>query len=249
MDKVKIIKRIKKLLHLADTAKNSNVEEAASAAAKAQALIEKYRIEQALLNSSEQDDISWQLLIDKGKPEDWKLFLAGTLAKHNGSYIVKSPTYSADGQVWFVGEPVDIQASQELYTYIVNELNRFCIAELIKFKLANNIYPQSSFTQSYYVGAITTVDDRLLEATQLTRQEVVSGSSQDKAKLEKLQVALEKLDSKSEIAKQWVKDKFNVNFQNVSIKNTNVDGFTAGQEAGKKLNLDPKRAQLKTDKK
>ena len=249
MDKLKVIEKIKKLLHLADTAKNSNVEEAASAAAKAQALIEKYRIEQAMLESHTQDGITWQLLADKGRPEDWKLFLSGTLARHNGSYIVRSPTYTVDGQVWLVGELFDIQTSQELYTYIVNELNRFCIAELIKYKVAHNIYPQSSFTQSYYVGAISVVEERLQEATKAAREEIVSKSTKDEVTLAKVHHAIQRIDSKSEAAKDWIKTKFNVNFKNVSLTTTNVDGYTAGQEAGKKLNLDPGRAQLKTDKK
>jgi len=36
VDKSKVVARIQKLLHLADTAKNSNIEEAAAAAAKTQ---------------------------------------------------------------------------------------------------------------------------------------------------------------------------------------------------------------------
>jgi hypothetical protein len=68
--KTEIISKIKKLLQLADSNKNSNVEEAAAAAAKAQSLMEKHRIKKAMLNEKEQ--IGWRALIDKGNPENWK---------------------------------------------------------------------------------------------------------------------------------------------------------------------------------
>lgn len=247
MDKDKVISKIKKLLHLADTAKNSNVEEAAAAAAKAQALIEKHRIEKALLESElSSDGISWKLLVDKGKPENWKVFLAGVLAKVNGCYTVKSPTYSLDSQLWIVGEPIDIESCQQLYTYIVNELNRFCIAELLNYKVLNKVYPEKTFIESYYVGAITIVEQRLKEANQSARAEVASDLSKSESQLMKLQTALNLLDNKSELAKTFIKNKFStVNFTNVSLETKNVDGFKAGQEAAKKLNLDPNRPQLK----
>lgn len=250
MEKNKIVSRIKKLLHLADTSKNSNVEEAAAAAAKAQALIEKHRIEQALLeNDVSPEGIAWKLLVDKGKPENWKVFLTGILAKVNGCYTVKSPTYTMDGQLWIVGEPLDIDSCQELYSYIVIELNRFCIAELLNHKVLNKTYPEKAFVDSYYVGAITIVEDRLKKATETARAEAVSTYSQSEAQLVKLKTTLDKLDKKAEVAKDFIKNKFSsVNFTSVSLETKNVDGFKAGQEAAKKLNLDPKRPQLNQEK-
>ena len=49
-NKIKIIDKIRKLLSLAK--KNSSIEEAASATAKAQALMEEHRIHQAMLNDT-----------------------------------------------------------------------------------------------------------------------------------------------------------------------------------------------------
>ena len=93
----KIILKIQKLLELADTSKNSNLEEAASAAAKAQALMEKHRIKKAMLN--EIGHVAWRPLEDKGNPSDWKLYLVSFLAKNNGCYVVRSEDYENDNKI------------------------------------------------------------------------------------------------------------------------------------------------------
>ena len=109
-----IIKRIQKLLKLADTSKNSNIEEAAAAATKAQALMEKHRIKKAMLDVSDKEILTRKTLIDKGRPENWKVYLCNAISKHNGCYIIKSADYEKDNVMCVAGEVKDIETVQEL---------------------------------------------------------------------------------------------------------------------------------------
>lgn len=236
MDKNQAVKKIKKLLELADTKRNTNLEEAAAAAAKAQSLMEKYRIEAALLKEAS-SRIQWKLLEDRGRPENWKNFLATALAKHNGCFMVRSQNYEADGELYAVGESQDIDVIQSIYSYVVFELNKLCIKELLLYKTTYGFYPSDNFKKSFYLGAIATVDDRLRVAREFTRQEQLkkAATNTDKVAIES---ALAVIDNKAEHAKDWVKNNIdNVEIKGVSIKNPDPNGYVAGKKAAKNLNL------------
>ena len=105
-NKIKIIDKIKKLLSLAK--KNSIVEEAASATAKAQALMEEHRIHQAMLSNTT-SNIKKEKLIDGGHPQQWKVLLVSILSDSNGCCIVQSETYEKDNKMLIIGEPKDVR--------------------------------------------------------------------------------------------------------------------------------------------
>lgn len=241
MEKSDIISKIKKLLQLADANKNSNVEEAAIAAAKAQSLMEKHRIKKAMLNEKEQ--IGWNALVDKGNPENWKLFLITALASNNGCYIVRSETYETDNQVHVVGEELDFETVQQLYTYLVNELNKLCILDLLEIKTNSGSYPSIEYAKSFYLGAVTSIRSRLeIARNETRRQELDRAATYAHRKL--IATALVRIDDKAQKAKDWVKNNLNAEFKNVPIDNANSAGYTAGQEAANNINLNPDRKAL-----
>ena len=201
MAKSEIISKIKKLLQLADTSKNSNVEEAAVAAAKAQALMEKHRIKKAMLNES--DQINSRLLIDKGAPADWKLFLITALCNLNGCYVVRSQDYAKDNQVFIVGEELDFETVQQLYTYLVMELNKLCILDLLEIKTDTGVYPSMEYAQSFYMGATATIRSRLeLAKRESRREELDNALTLDYRK--KLTKALVILDDKVPVSAEKI---------------------------------------------
>jgi len=239
--KPEVISKIKKLLQLADASKNSNVEEAAVAAAKAQALMEKHRIKKAMLN--EKEKIGWRSLIDKGTPDNWKLFLVTSLAKNNGCYIVRSEDYAKDNQIHVVGEELDYESVQQLYTYLVNELNKLCIFNLLNIKTSSGSYPSIEYAKSFYLGAVTAIQSRLeIARHEARRQELDKAATKAHRKL--VVNALVQIDNKTELAKDWVKNNLEAEFKSVPIGDTNPAGYTAGQVAADKIDLTPDRKAL-----
>ena len=237
----KIILKIQKLLQLADTSKNSNVEEAASAAAKAQALMEKHRIKKAMLNQV--GHIAWRPLEDKGNPEDWKLFLVSHLAKNNGCYVVRSEDYDQDNKINIVGEEQDHETVQHLYTYLVNCLNKLCIAELLNFHANYNEYPNKDYTRSWYLGAITTISNKIEIATLEAREQVLKNAWSMEQK-DLINSALVVIDHKIERAKNWVGNNLDAEIKNESLSKPDAKGYAAGQVAAEQINIDPDQKAL-----
>jgi len=236
--KQKVIAKIKKLLQLADASKNSDLEEATSAAAKAQALMEKHRIKKAMLH--EEEPIGWRPLIDKGQPATWKLYLVTALTKNNGCYVVRSQDYEKDNQIHVVGEEADHETIQQLYTYIVNELNKLCILHLLDFRTELGEYPDIEYAKSFYLGAVTTVEERLKAACQNARQQELNKASTIQEKYA-VTSALVVIDNKVDKAKDWVKNNLNAEIKNIGLDNTNSTGYSAGKAAGDQINLTPDR--------
>jgi hypothetical protein len=242
--KDKIVQKIRKLLQLANLSRNSNVEEAAAAAAKAQALMEKHRIKEAMLDL-EKSLIKEIPLNDQGKPEEWKTHLAASVSRHNGCYIVKSESYLTDNIIHIVGEPQDVETVKELYSYIVNELVKLCLSNIIEMQKLYKLKPNKKYNDSFYQGAINTIDSRLAAANQQARDEELkqAKSLSEKAKLTN---ALAKIDNKIQNAKDWISKHLNAKIETVPInKDLSLKGYQAGQEAAKSLNLSPKRPKLK----
>jgi hypothetical protein len=237
----KIILKIQKLLQLADTSKNSNLEEAASAAAKAQKLMEKHRIKKAMLNQV--GHIAWRPLEDKGNPGDWKLYLVSHLAKNNGCYVVRSENYEEDNKINIVGEEQDHETVQQLYTYLVNELNKLCIAELIQFHSNFNEYPNKDYTKSWYLGAITTISSKIEHATLEAREQVLRSAWSIEQK-DLINSALVVIDSKIERAKTWVQNNLDAEIKNEPLSKPDAKGYAAGQVAAEKINIDPNQKAL-----
>jgi hypothetical protein len=132
----KILTRVRNLLRLAGN--NASVEESALAAAAAQRLIDEHNLSAALLaadtNTPDPDDAP--LLdtraagadpIEPGKPQRdgttyqdrWKVTLASTIAKANGSRI-----YTWNAAIQIIGRPADIDTVRYLYSYLRAETER-----------------------------------------------------------------------------------------------------------------------------
>lgn len=154
MSRHKIIERIHKLLALA---KSSNVNEAAVAAAHAQQLIERHRIEQAALIDSVQSEISMdEDALDEGaRMAQWKLELAMVVAEANCCRVVvlRDGRYST---INLVGGGEDITIIRALYAWLTTEVQR--IARASKLRGRDRL-------DNFRIGAVSTLEQRLHEAT------------------------------------------------------------------------------------
>lgn len=249
--KNKVIEKIKKLLILADTNKNSNLEEATAAAEKAQALMEKHRIEQEMLNIH--DALGLERLGDEGLPVTWKVFLTYVIAKHNGCYIIKSEDYDKDNKILLVGEGQDIKSVQSVYKYLVFELSRLCFGAILKYQASTKQLPNKNFAESFYTGAVQAIDHRLQEINKSVRNQHIinAGSTQDVAKVCS---AIERLDSRIQNAKAWISNQRetsgikDVRFHSETAVKDNEAGFEAGVRAACDLDLDQTTKKLPENK-
>ena len=229
----KIIDRIRKLMQLADTSKNTNLEEAASAAAKVQKLMEKYRIAEAMLDVS--SDIKCFPLDDKGSPDTWKIYLTSSIASNNNCYIV----CKFDNRINLIGEREDIEATQHLFSYLTRELSLLCIESMYIYKISAGDYPNKQYVEGFYLGAVKTIDRKLKAAKEEARaSELKEAASADE--LSKLSNALSRLDSRKDKAEDWAKKNLDIKIDNV-VTNVSSEGYSAGSRAADSLNIDPSR--------
>lgn len=129
----KVIDKIRKLLALATS---PNEHEAASAAAKAQDLMQEYdlsvesvsvKVDPRTGGITETDRI---VLRAFGKPGGWKVRLFETIAKTSDCWITTSQwhwdgkQYSRDDTAVLIGRPLDIQLAHYLFDYLVTTLER-----------------------------------------------------------------------------------------------------------------------------
>jgi len=109
-----ILDKIKKLLALSTS---SNPNEAASAAAKAQALLAQYNLElsQVEAHGGEASDYGQQD-VAVGGVSRWRKTLMLVLARPNFCAVV---SYKGTERVSIVGEPHNLEAVKYLYKYLV----------------------------------------------------------------------------------------------------------------------------------
>lgn len=120
MNREKVLERITKLLKLSKG--TSSVEESATAAAQAQQLMLKYKIEQAALDEHTADPEpveSPQPLFASKRMPSWKRSLSQVIATTNQVY-----TYRHGPAVMMVGAEDDINTVRYMFSYLVKEVER-----------------------------------------------------------------------------------------------------------------------------
>lgn len=163
----KILDRVRKLLALA---MSDNVHEAAAAAAQAQNLITRHRIDRASL--TEDNEASVRLHddpLDEGsRVAQWRLELAMVVAEANGCRVVvlKDGRYS---EIKLVGHEDDIGPVRALYAWLVGEVQR--LARSSKRRGRDSL-------DTFRMGAILTIEHRLkaanVQATHGARREATA---------------------------------------------------------------------------
>ena len=156
----KIVSRVRKLLALS---KSSNVHEAAVAAAHAQQLIEKYRLENVDIHEPDSDP--WTVALDDDPLDQgarfaqWKVDLAMVVTETNACRVVvfQQGRYST---IKIVGAPAEVEVCRTLYTWLCSEIQR--LARSSKQRGRASI---DSFRQ----GAIRTIEDEISRVNIRTR--------------------------------------------------------------------------------
>ncbi|TPV93706.1 MAG: DUF2786 domain-containing protein [Myxococcales bacterium FL481] len=163
----KLLERVRKLLRLATS---DNVHEAANAAARAQELIDRHRIDaltRANLSRDPFDDTTVVEAIDEPlecskRLRKWKVFLATSLAPTQNCrvYVLEPRPPDKQQRLVPVGDPTDIAILAELY--------RFCVTQIECLTRAHGEGQDRKWREGFRVGAAKTVVARLQAARQQT---------------------------------------------------------------------------------
>jgi hypothetical protein len=237
----KIIERVRKLLELANN--NTNVHEAANAAAQAQVLMSRFEIGEAMLGA-ETDTIEEQIEADVlyaggNKASTWRGQLAVPLCEVNSCGV-----YRSGGDLRIFGRPSDASKVRYLFAYVAREIERLC-----KEAAAERGAPGRTWCNSFKLGASSEIGRRLREADREARaamkREADAGDSLGTGTaLVLVNTALAKVDARRASVVQWGKVKLHLRAGGVAHSRTDYGAREAGKRAASSINLSGARASL-----
>lgn len=233
MTREEAIEKVRKLLALSQS---NNPHEAALAAQRAQEILDKYEIEQGMLDLSSDDPTDKEQITQDGilgeptqRMSAWKGVLSDALARANAcrSYWNWTRTYSG-GRIMrlkIVGRPSDVQKVQYMFGLLVAEVDRLtkrdCTGE------------GKTYSNNYRHGMVSAISEKIREAKQSARRAVYAEHAGDTLALVKIDRSLERLDRREQDMAQWMK-------ANLKLKNMpnsasyDHDARAHGYRVGKK---------------
>lgn len=256
MTEEKIIDRIKKLLRLAES---DNLNEAANAAARAQALMDKHRIERELVETQEDADrldgefgdepISneYPPIYNEGtQVPTWIIHLADALARSNQCRVFYRSGYQA--KVFCVGRESDVATVRYMFTALRREINRLCKKEPRGMGRA--------YYNAFRLGAVSEISSRMQRARREQEQEMRMLAESDAAQegdgaetstaLARLDAAIDKVKQRDQETEDW----FRQSMPNLRTDNrsgpSDYDGYAEGRRAGKGIQLGAKGRALRS---
>ena len=226
-DKVKNL--IIKLKALASD--NSNINEAAAAAAKMQELIEQYNINVSEFELKEKNDVYETLLYEnKGvNVTSWKVVLMNNISILNNtrafytrgvSKKIDDKKFTIPAKVYIVGNEENIAITSYLCKYLIEEIESLC-----KKSVKEGFGKGKKYCNSFKIGAVAAITLRLENKQKEMRKDVQS-------------TALVKVNNdRSELEEFMKRYSFREKKKLSSAKDR--DGYFAGVKAAHKINLNP----------
>jgi hypothetical protein len=236
----KVLDRVRKLLKLAES---SNVHEAANAAARAQALMERHRIDAAALDDAEPESIGDypdEPLESSRRIPRWKLGLAATVARLGGCRVYLSG-HGDRRAVILVGRADDAAAVRLLYAHLCRELDR------LTRKLGHG--RGRKWCTAFRLGAVATVVERLEQAQAEAhraaraeaRQQVEAG---DRGALARIEHGLARLKELDAALDAWMRDNLDLRRRRPRTVRADADAYAQGRAAGHSVALGSHRPAL-----
>ena len=194
------IRKASKLLKLAQS---PNAEEAASAAAKAQEIIDKYRLDiddidfdanTKAEDNEEVKDFGYEDPLDTPGVKDFSvemLQLAKTVSYHNQTkvfFIKGASTYELQFKI--IGRPTDVQTTRYLYGFFKQQ-----ILEMVKRICKGNSH---TYKWQFLKGVVATIGNKLEDQHEKTVNEAKTSHAGNPLALAKVDKAVARLDKRRE---------------------------------------------------
>lgn len=160
---------IRKVKHLLDLSRSSNIHEAGLAATRAQEMMLYYELSEADLDTTEEPERLEDHTIDPGEGKQrmsiWKGYLAGGIARGFACRV-----YWSGPRIHILGKPSAIQTVSYLYAYLVRELQEIADREWLAHK-GSGIHGKT-WKYNFYLGAAGAIGSRLSEnKTRIMREQ------------------------------------------------------------------------------
>lgn len=228
-----------KAIRLLKLTQSDNPHEAALAAAKAQEIIDRYKLTGLSAESDipggarepEEEIRRFEDPLEVGEGKNlsrWRVTLASTLARANQSRI-----YTSGTAIKIVGRPSDAEAIRYLYQYLVNEVER-----LTRVHAKGN---GKTWANNFRLGIVDEIGDRLAaqrkETIHKMKAEAVGTSTrQTGMALVRIDNALAKMEKRGEDVQEWVDENMNLRKTYARVR-SDFGAREAGRQAGKSIQL------------
>jgi hypothetical protein len=222
MELSSVISKVQKLLSLANS---SNANEAATAAALANKLIDQYRLSSAdyTMGETEVDPLieDNDYIYETGRIVPWKSSLVLVLAKHYGCAVYNSAYYPNGrkaSRYKLVGRASDIEITKYMFNWLMLECQRLSENEA---RGKGRV-----FASSYCQGFVSGIRQQLSKS----RQEAKENASQ---------ISIVKIDSRESEATEFMHKMHNLRKTHTTSSSMKLDvnAFNAGADRGKSLHL------------
>lgn len=238
---------VKNLLSLT---KSTDVHEAANAAAMAQAIIDKYKIDAALLLPEGEDEadapirrcMDFPLFVGDPERHMWKWDLIWALGEANGCVPWSSYEPNGNGNyhrvAYVVGRPEDAQTVQYLHQYLCAEIDR--LAKQHRGEGRDRIW-----FANFRLGAVEEIAARLEEKQRYDRKALKRNArkqakaSDDPGALVKVNSALSRIEEQSALVEKWMEENELTHGQDHDVDDEyeSPAAFEAGRTAGAAVSL------------
>lgn len=233
------IDRARKLFALATS---NNPHEAAQAAARAQEILDRYEITQAMLDADNDVDDEEEIenFAEKGAPLDtakalasWKKRLAMGIAEAN-QCLVYSGRARGKRAIQIIGRPSDVQKVRYMYDYLVRETD-----QLTKHHARGCGH---TWANNFRHGVVDTLRS-VLEATRAKVAADMRAAADGSLALVRVDNALIKLEDRTKAVELYAKVRLNLRVTSHSARG-NRGARERGREAGREIKLGNARGAL-----
>ena len=228
MTQENIISKVQKLLRLSQA--NSNAEEAASAAAKAQELIDQHNLSATLLALDGAEPEIDEPIVDfykAGAPLDqqktqqrWRGYLALRIAQMNGCRV-----YLSGPSIALVGRPSDAETVRYFYGYLANEVERLASTQVGMGRTWRN---------NFRLGVVDTIVKKL-QAQHV--KFVATVRLETGTALVRVDRALAKIEQRGETVEAWVKGNLKLRGGEKRGAAGHSGARAAGRQAGESISI------------
>jgi len=240
-DRDKILDRIQKLLRLADDP--NNVNEAASAAARAQEMMHKYNLTSLMVESFDSDPIEDEeikcmtdpLFTFKKNASTWKTKLAMVVAKANHCRIWLHRSQS-NSRLGLVGTRSDAEVVRFLYNYLLKEVERLALRDAMG--------KGRSWANNFRLGAIDTIEARLKEALKESEEILKEECQKTGVAIVHVSSAIQKLEDKGPAVQRWMDENMDLRKGGKKISNYHNGARMAGRRAAREIDITPTKNKL-----
>ena len=211
-----VIEKIKKLLALANS---SNEHEAALAASHAQRLLSEHNLAMADIEAAHRPDKADR--VETSAARTLPKWLRHLSAGVSNAFDCQAIHHPAAGKMTFIGVGADVQVAAYTFAYLDRTVRKLC-TDYMRHNVSSGIANRHRelMRQSYYLGAVSTINARLRE--QKTATPVTTGAL---------------VPVKEGLIRQAMNDIGNIRTMHSRRSYINSDAYSRGQTDGSQVGI------------